>query len=406
MSEEWVETTLGEVLTRVRRRVSVENGVAYPSVGVAKEGKGLIQKAPFVGGVSKYDVLYKVHHGDVVLRTITAFESPAAIAGQQHDSTYVSQVFFTYEVSNLVLPELIGLFFQSPSFWWEMENRASGTVLRRKTISDLAFCGIPFTIPPLTTQRRIMAVIDSIDKQIAAIDAEREALELLRNSLLTEAMNSLDSVKTFGELSTIRSGPSWSAKNETKVPVPDSIRVVKITNTRPDGTIDMSDETYVKGLPPSTLILDEASLVLIRTNGNRQRIGNVYVPSGKAIGCAVSAFQFLVDVDDAADRDFIYLALKEPTMQNRMSEAASGTTGLGNIAAGWLKKAEIPWSENPAVRSDFALRFQSISAQINALITERESLKEFRSATLNALLSREIEIPESFDKLLAVKVAI
>jgi type I restriction enzyme S subunit len=174
---EWEQITLGDLLNRVRRKVAVEDGVAYPAVSVQAYGRGLGDKEPFVGGVSKYTTLNTVRENDVVLRTITAFEAPAGVARAEHDGTHVSGVFITYKVDQEALPEFLGLYFQTPAFWDEMQNRASGTVLRRKTISDASFRDIPFALPPLPIQERIVEVIGAVDDQITALDAEAGAVE-------------------------------------------------------------------------------------------------------------------------------------------------------------------------------------------------------------------------------------
>ncbi len=181
------------------------------------------------------------------------------------------------------------------------------------------------------------------------------------------------------------------------------MRVVKITNTRPNGSIDMSDETYVRGLPKTTPLLDEASLVLIRTNGNRARIGNVYLPADDAIGCAVSAFQFIVKVADSSDREFLYWALREQRMQLKMSDAASGTTGLGNLAATWLKSAEIPWPHHRRIRAGVVQRCRAVATFVDKLAAELVALRELRSNLLTGLLSETVSIPETYDAVLGIR---
>jgi type I restriction enzyme S subunit len=134
--------------------------------------------------------LNEVRENDVVLRTITAFEAPAGVARAEHDGTHVSGVFITYEADEEVLPEFLGLYFQTPTFWDEMRNRASGTVLRRKTISDASFRAIPFVLPPAPVQQRIVEVIGAVDDQITALGVEVDALarvhDATRESLLED----------------------------------------------------------------------------------------------------------------------------------------------------------------------------------------------------------------------------
>jgi type I restriction enzyme, S subunit len=186
---DWKQLTFGDLLTRLRRKVVVEAGVTYPAVSVQMYGRGLGAKEPFVGGVSKYRTLNTVRENDVVLRTITAFEAPAGVARAEHDGTHVSDVFITYEVDQSALPEFLELYFQTSEFWDEMRDRASGTVLRRKIISDASFRAIPISLPPLPVQERIVEVIGVVDDQITALHFEADALHGVLRRLRAELVN-------------------------------------------------------------------------------------------------------------------------------------------------------------------------------------------------------------------------
>jgi hypothetical protein len=260
----------------------------------------------------------------------------------------------------------------------------------------------PVLLPPLDIQRRIVDVVAAVDMQTEALEAEVNATRTLLEASLTEGMSELPERVKFEALAQARSGPSWSASDEHKESIDGGLRVVKITNTRPDGAMDMSDETYVTGLPGSTPVLDDQSIVLIRTNGNRQRIGNVYRPTRESIGCAVSAFQFLVRATDTDVRDFLYWALRDPAMQRQMSEGAAGSTGLGNLAAKWLKAADIPWSEDAAQRARLVERFRTTAALGDALASELVALRVVRARLLATLLSGDVTIPPSYDDLIQV----
>jgi type I restriction enzyme, S subunit len=106
---------------------------------------------------------------------------------------------------------------------------------------------------------------------------------------------------------------------ESSIPSDDSMPVLKITNTRPDGTLDTTERAFVAGLPSSTMLLTESSLVMIRTNGNRDRIGNIYRANSVVVGCAVSAFQIVINPRDPADTEYIYYFLLGEPVQATIS---------------------------------------------------------------------------------------
>jgi len=255
------------------------------------------------------------------------------------------------------------------------------------------FYAATVTLPPAPIQDRIVEVIGAVDDQITALHAEAEATERLRDSLIDEFTSvAADDTKSLGELcSVISSGPSWAAKDESPVPSEGALTVLKITNTRPDGSIDLSELAYVAGLPARTKVIGPTSLVMIRTNGNRKRIGNVYLPPAEIHGAAVSAFQFTLDAVDTETRDYLYLALRSPAIQHLMSESASGSTGLGNLAVRWLKTLEIPWPD-ALVRESQVQSVRSIDAKLAATRAEAARLREVRAGLLSGLLDRTVEI--------------
>jgi len=168
----------------------------------------------------------------------------------------------------------------------------------------------------------------------------------------------------------------------------------------------LAEVGHVSGLASSVRAVDKSSLILIRTNGNRQRIGNVYLPPTAAHDHAVSAFQFLMKVSEVEDREFIFWVLRDPQMQVRMSDAASGTTGLGNLAVKWLNAVEIPWSDDPSERSAVVSRLRAQQDVCDGARAELVRLRTFRTTLLNALLSQVISIPESYDALFEAELSV
>jgi restriction endonuclease S subunit len=175
---------LGEALQREVRTVSLIGGREYPVVGVAKEGMGLVYREPLTTKNTKYRTLLRAEPWDVVVRTITAFESPVAVMGAEETGYHVSGVFLTYRVLDNADPRYLRHVFSCPPFWEEMKSRARGSVLRRKTISHSDFCAIPVPMPSLAEQQAIVARIEKVETAVRAAEAHLAHLRALRSSLL------------------------------------------------------------------------------------------------------------------------------------------------------------------------------------------------------------------------------
>ncbi|MFJ3136789.1 restriction endonuclease subunit S [Streptomyces sp. NPDC086843] len=379
---EWKQTTLGDLLIRVRRKVAVEDGVSYPTVSVQMYGRGLGEKEPFVGGVSKYTTLNKVRENDVVLRTITAFEAPAGVARAEHDGTHVSGVFITYEVDEKVLPEFLRLYFQTPTFWDEMQNRASGTVLRRKTISDTSFRAIPFALPPAPVQEQIVEIISAVDNQITALEAEVKAAVKVRTGLVG---NSADTGQvSLGSLGIVSQGKGLPKKLQGKQT--GEVSWYKIADmTRPENEFGYT-------LADTRLTPSEVA-----------EMGGVVVKAGAVtfprVGAAVlTEKKRIVDIPGALDENHLVITPREGTnpeyllavMESFTLSSLVRSGAVPSLNMGLIRSTKVPWSwtENQSLGTALG----ALRAEARALASEAASLRTTRAVLLSGLLDRSIDI--------------
>jgi type I restriction enzyme S subunit len=285
---------------------------------------------------------------------------------------------YTFEADQTrMLSQFLPLLVRSEPFFDHALKTSAGSLSPRTNWRDLAF--FAFDLPPLDEQRRIADMLWAIERHRSALATQAAVIRQLIGTVTLERLNALPDTKLLGDLTTTRSGPSFAASDVHNGPITGTVPVLGIPNTKPDGTVDLHDVGYVSGLAASVARVDNASLVLIRTNGNRERIGNVYLPPAEASGYAVSAFQFLMQVKVASDRDFIYWVLSEPGMQRRMSDAASGSVGLGNLAVRWLNEQEIPWSTVPEDRAALVEECRLLTSVVDYVNREHKALTDLRS---------------------------
>jgi type I restriction enzyme S subunit len=297
-------------------------------------------------------------------------------AGVVADKTYVLDAV----PNNGLLQDVLPFLLTSDRFVGYATQEATGSMNPRLLWG--AMQRYEFDLPSLDEQKRIADLLWAIEHHSRAIDAVDRGIRRALQVQLSTQFHTFTNKRRIGDVTSTRSGPSFPASAVSLTAVAGSIPMLGIPNTKPDGTIDLSDTGYVTGLPSTTWTVNEASLVLIRTNGNRQRIGNVYLPPETAHGYAVSAFQFLMKINDPADREYVYWVLNADDMQSRMSDAASGTTGLGNLAVKWLNEQEIPWPRSVADRDSFLATVNGYVKAKNAISDERTRLESLRSALL------------------------
>ena len=396
MSDEWAVMNLGDLLRRVRRPVKVVPGSLYPAVSVTKDGQGLGDKEPFVGGETNYATLYEVRQGDVVLRTITAFESPVGVAQAQHDHSHVSQVFLTYEVRDVVLPAFLGYFFQTPTFWWHMQNRAQGTVLRRKTISHEAFTGIPITLPPLPVQRRITDLMAHLDGHLANLRTEIRMVEINLAALsqhLTQAKPGWREV-TVGEVASFAGGYAFPEKHQGESH--GEIPFFKVS--------DMNASADGKHLTSAANWVSRESLTQMKAKPWPR--GTVVFPK---VGAALmTEKRRILSVEGAFDNNCMGLVPRNEILSDFLFARLS-CVRLGEFA----QQGAVP-SINQSHVASIPISLPTLDEQSEVVQTlnqqhqfltdlsrEIEQLSEFRGACLTNLLFGNEKVSSDYDSLLA-----
>jgi len=311
----------------------------------------------------------------------------------------VSPMYTTMRlVSGELLPFYCELALRAPGMLLRYRDAQQGSIDRRRSLPWKTFSALTIPVPPLHEQRRVVDLVGSVDAAATALRGCREAAE---GALARLRHLPVDGEATsLGALAHMRSGPSWAAAAQSSGPVAGGTPVLGITNTPSGQALDLTERKYVTGLADSVQKLTDASLVMIRTNGNRDRIGNVYRTTPEVRGFAVSAFQIAIEPTLVEDSDYLYWYLGGPEVQASISENASGSTGLGNVAIGWLKQLPVP-TLTAEDRRKYLDRCAAAGQVLDALIAQENRLRNLRANMLTALLSGEHEIPDSYDELLA-----
>lgn len=375
---EWKRVTMGEVAAASKEKVDPSDGTVERFIAGEHMNTDDLQIHRW-GDVGEVDLGPAFHRrfrsGQVLYGSRRTYLRKVAVA--EFDGV-CSNTTFAVETKDegALLQEFLPFIMTAEPFHAFAIAESKGSVNPYVNWSDID--RYEFDLPPVGEQKRIAGLFWALERHVLAMNSERDAASVTLGRFALHRLSMMPTTMRLGDVATTRSGPSFAASDVHDSPVKGSVPVLGIPNTKPDGTIDLTEVGHVTDLSESLGKIDESSLVLIRTNGNRQRIGNVYLPPAEADGHAVSAFQFLMKSNDPVDREYLYWVLKEPTMQGRMSEAASGTVGLGNLAVRWLNEQQIPWSTDAAKLRAMVDEMRNLSSAVARIESERAALLALR----------------------------
>ena len=129
-----------------------------------------------------------VRLGDLAYATIHLDEGSLGIL-QDADTGIISPMYTVFEADRArTEPEFLFSLMKLSQMVARYRRIGEGTVHRRKSISFERLGRLSFVIPPLPEQRRILAVLDSIDEAIERTEAVIAATGRLRDALLHEPL--------------------------------------------------------------------------------------------------------------------------------------------------------------------------------------------------------------------------
>ena len=129
-----------------------------------------------------------VRRGDLAYATIHLDEGSLGIL-RKADTGIISPLYTVFEANKAwTEPEFLFSLMKLPPMVLLYQRIGEGTVHRRKSISFERLGRLSFAIPPLTEQRRILSVLNSIDEAIERTEAVIAASVRLRDALLHELL--------------------------------------------------------------------------------------------------------------------------------------------------------------------------------------------------------------------------
>ncbi len=401
----WRTVRLGDV---ARERIQRANSGSEVDVFSVTKHTGFVrsleyfERQVFSRNTSNYKV---VRRGDLAYATIHLDEGSLGIL-QEADTGIISPMYTVFEADRAhTEPEFLFSLMKLPQMVARYRRIGEGTVHRRKSISFERLERLSFVIPPLPEQRRILAVLDSIDEAIERTEAVIAATERLRDALLHELLTrgvpgwhtqwkealgigtipACWEVVRLGEVAqTITSGSrAWSQYFR-----PDGALFVRSQNIS-GGTIDRSDAIFVQ--PP-------VDAEAVRTRIHRGDLlvsitgepGKVTV-AGDTLGQAyVSQHVALVRLNDPGLSDFACEFLRGLAGQNQFRGMAYGQTrpGLSLIDVSNARVAFPPSSERNTI-SDVG---KSLHRAIEETKTEQNRLRSLKASTADALLTGRVRV--------------
>lgn len=392
---EWEQTALGEVLMPIKRPVSVADLVEVPWAGARWYAEGIYARTIEAASKVKTKTLNRLELDDVAYNRMWATKAAFGVVGKDSAGCLVTGDFpiFVADRSRL-LPEYMRVVFQSPAFQKEASLRAVGTTERRR-LKERDFLAMAVALPAPAEQRRIVDVMIAVDAQMEVLEAERQTIKsllaIMRDTYPEGTEHALSHV-----VAGIDGGKSVQTLDER--PLPGEPAVLKLSAIQL-GSFVASEAKRLADLTSYTdaHVVAEGDLLITRASGSFDRVGYATIARG------VQPQTYMPDLiwrirtrPDICQSTFLAHLLCSPSVRSTITSSARGTASMRKINKALLGRLRLPIPPLEE-QSAYVERCDAVAFAAESLELELADLRAFRSALLTALLSREIEISESYD---------
>ena len=195
----------------------------------------------------------------------------------------------------------------------------------------------------------------------------------------------------LGDVANVNRGVSWSRDQESSKPLNDTVPVVRIGNVQRSG-FQLSDTLHIRGISNvgrHRYSVTPRTLVMVGSNGNRDRVGNIFLATPAVVGHLLASFLIKIDPHKDVSAGFLSAVLRSTPLQLAITESTSGSTGLKNLSLKWLRNLRLsipPLPEQQAI----AKVLDSIDEAIEDTEAVIAATKRLRDALLHRLLTRGV----------------
>ena len=183
-----VLTPMHALVTLRDSDVVVDRSSMYHFAGVYSFGRGIFPSGSKQGMAFSYDRLTRLRAGDFVYPKLMAWEGAFGVVPPNCDGLVVSPEFPVFSIDqSRVLPEVLDVYFRSPTVWPLVAGASTGTNVRRRRLHPRAFLSLEIPLPSMEAQLRLRAVKSKLSEAQMLQSETGKQLDALLPSILDRA---------------------------------------------------------------------------------------------------------------------------------------------------------------------------------------------------------------------------
>ena len=369
----WPTVKLGELLTRVKDEITIQDDKFYARLTIRTNGKGIIQRDRAPGHTIGTKKQFIARTGQLVLSKIDARNGAFGILPPDCDNAIITGNFWAFDVDiSRLIPEFFD-YLTKTGIFVEFCIRASEGTTNRLYLKEGQFLSERIPLPPLTEQRRIVARIEELAAQINEAKGLRKQAVEDCNIIMRKAFDQRldDPHLPRLPLQSLLSEPLMNGLSVPASQLGSGICFAKVgvVNT---GVFNPCEVKFVNiELAQNSPYWLRNGDILVSRGNSPEFVGRAAVYEDKPAKCAMPDLLIRVRIDrDKADTRFVSAFFHTTEARDYIAAQISGTSStMPKISQSKLAALPIPVPPLPEQRR--------IVAELDALQAEIDALERF-----------------------------
>ena len=398
MPDHWQETTLGEVGEVNPKAAPLAEDAPFVPMDAVNVGQRWVEYTEPRGSRSGA----RARAGDVLFARITPCLENGKTAQVQReiDRCGGSTEFIVLRGTERLDADFLYFWATDRNVRERAANLMTGSTGRQR-LSPKDLAAMTLSVPPISEQRRIVDLVESIDNHIDALQGQIDATRTARQGVLSELLSNGGSdwnSSSISDLLTHTIGGIWGQEVGTNEV---DASVIRSTNFTADGNPDSSDvaKRSVTRKQLAGRELQQGDILLEKSGGGpKQPVGRVLFIGQEMPQTVCANFVQLIRCNgERAEPRFLFLRLWLDHLTGLTQAFQAATTGIRNLRTKdyLLREIAVPPIEEQKRIVDL---IGSFDEQISALERQVDAARGTRSGVLAELLSGDRLLDESYDK--------
>jgi type I restriction enzyme S subunit len=386
----WPTASLGELLRLERRPVKIEPAKQYQEVGIYCFGRGVFHKTPRSGFEVGNKRLFLLKEGDFILQVTFAWEGAVALLSAAEDGMYGSTRYPTFRVDeSRCLPKFLLYYFKTEEGLDQLVRISPGSAGRNRVLSLKRIPELIVPLPPLATQRRVVARIEELAAQVDEARALRQQAEADGETLVGRAIAAfLDEpgweTEILGDLLAEPPRNGLSPRAEVDSGGRPMLRINAVSSS-PSRYVDLSaiKRVEISDEEAEPFVIRHEDVFIVRYNGDINRVAKpaIYKATGECRAVFPDKLMRLRPDHSKMLPDFLVFALNARSVRKQIEGMGKSTAGNIGVSGANAKSFVVPVPPLPEQHR--------IVGALDGLQTKASTLKRLQvqtAAEIDALL--------------------